>query len=61
MKKEQPQPKQEIEKLGGAEGFLGTIYERDDQVPYFDKGGHKMRSIANYVAHLKFWKKNETL
>ena len=32
-------------------------YRRGDTVPYYDKGSHKERSIANQPQHREHWKK----
>lgn len=55
-----PQPSQrdikQSNQYGGADTDF-SIYQQQDQVPYYDKGGHAERSKVNAPQHQDHWKK----
>lgn len=52
MERFRPTPKQEAEKLGGAERDW-SVYNKPDTRPYCDQKGHAERSKANQPNHKK--------
>ncbi len=52
MERFKPTPKQEAEKLGGAERDW-SAYNKPDTRPYCDQKGHAERSRANQPNHKK--------
>lgn len=48
---------EEANKYGGSDWEDWREYEKNDNIPSCDKGGHKERSIANDPKHIKHWKK----
>ena len=47
------------EKFGGSDFADWQEYEENDNIPFFDKEHHALRSIANDPNHLKYWKKEK--